>query len=95
MNSGDIAGAVVAVIFFLSVVAIFILRGPLGRALARRIEGVAGAVDERVGQLEHRVAELEQAQTRMAELEERVDFAERMLTRTEIPDRLPAEKERH
>jgi hypothetical protein len=95
MNSGDIAGAVVAVIFFLSVAATFIRRGPLGRALARRIEGVAGTVDDRVLHLEQRVADLEQAQARIPELEERVDFAERMLTRAEVSNRLPAEKERH
>lgn len=95
MNSGDIAGAVVAIIFFLSVAGTFILRGPLGRALARRIEGVSGVVDDRIVQLEQRVAELEQSQARVAELEERVDFTERMLARVEIPDRLPAERERH
>lgn len=95
MNSGDLAGAVVAIIFFLSVAGTFILRGPLGRALARRIEGTAASVDERVLHLEQRVADLEQAQARIPELEERVDFAERMLTRAEMHDRLPAEKERH
>jgi uncharacterized coiled-coil protein SlyX len=94
MNSGDIAGAVVAIIFFLSIAATFILRGPLGRALARRIEGTAASVDDRVLHLEQRVAELEHAQARIPELEERVDFAERMLTRAEIPHRLPAEEER-
>jgi len=95
MNSGDIAGAVVVSILSISVAATVVLRGALGRALARRIEGVSGAVDDRVMQLEQRVADLEQAQTHMSELEERVDFAERMLARAEIADRLPAEKERH
>jgi hypothetical protein len=37
--------------------------------------------DARVAELEHRVAELEAGQYRMMELEERVDFAERLLTR--------------
>jgi hypothetical protein len=39
------------------------------------------AGDARVEELEHRVAELEAGQYRMMELEERVDFAERLLAR--------------
>lgn len=35
---------------------------------------------ERIADLEARVADLEQAQTRVAELEERMDFSERLLT---------------
>jgi hypothetical protein len=40
--------------------------------------GEAAAI--RAAQLEHRVLELESVQARMAELEERLDFAERLLT---------------
>jgi hypothetical protein len=87
--NGDVAGAVVGSIFFLSVTAAVILRGPLGRALARRIEGGLGASDERMLQLESRVQELEAGQGRLAELEERVDFAERMLTRGDAVRRAP------
>jgi hypothetical protein len=67
------------------VAATIILRGPLGRALARRIEGgvpLADGASDRMAQLEHRVAELESAQLRMCELEERVDFTERMIARS-------------
>jgi Tfp pilus assembly protein PilO len=63
---------------------VLILRGPVGRALARRIEGQSGAAGElatRVEELESRIAELEQERARTAELEERVDFAERLLAR--------------
>jgi hypothetical protein len=94
MNSGDFASAIMGSIFFMSIAATIILRGPLGRALARRIEGVDAAAADRVQYLEQRVANLEQAQARIPELEERVDFAERVLTRAETPERLPAREER-
>jgi len=70
--------------------AVLILRGPVGRALARRLEGTSGAAAElaaRVEELESRVAELEQDRTRTAELEERLDFAERLLARQDQPVR--------
>jgi hypothetical protein len=40
---------------------------------------------ERIAELEQRVAELESAQTRVYELEERVDFAERLLANERNP----------
>lgn len=71
-----------------------ILRGPVGRGLGRAMKlGASGGVppeqDARIAQLEQRVAELEAAQHRLAELEERMDFAERLLTRGEPAGRLP------
>ncbi|HEX6090076.1 MAG TPA: hypothetical protein VFZ13_07950 [Gemmatimonadales bacterium] len=44
--------------------------------------------DARVDELEQRVAELEAGQYRMMELEERLDFAERLLTRDADPRKL-------
>lgn len=62
---------------------VLILRGPVGRALARRIDGTAGQSEGlspvEAEELRHRVAELEQQQVRLLELEERLDFAERLL----------------
>ena len=66
--------------------------GPVGQALGRRLAGkttrAAGGgfstgemAAERVTDLESRVVDLEGAVARMAELEERVDFAERLLAR--------------
>jgi len=46
---------------------------------------------ERVQELEARVADLEAAQGRMLELEERVDFAERMLSQQREPVKLQKE----
>jgi tetrahydromethanopterin S-methyltransferase subunit G len=51
-----------------------VFRGPLGEALARRIGGTAGQAAVRED--DHQVAEL---QARLAELEERLDFTERVL----------------
>ena len=51
-----------------------IFRGPLGDAIARRIGGGAGHPES--GTRDHEIADL---LTRVAELEERVDFTERVL----------------
>jgi hypothetical protein len=51
------------------------------RARALRRQEAAPAESGRVAELEARVSELEQAQDRLIELEERLDFAERMLVR--------------
>lgn len=65
--------------------------GPVGKALAARItrgseQGLdPGELDEIHGRLQ----ELEQAQARIAELEERVDFTERLLARQKDQERLP------
>lgn len=56
-----------------------VLRGPLGRALARRLDGGArsasGDGDE--------AARLRVVESRLLELEERLDFTERLLTRVD------------
>ena len=70
--------------------AVVILRGPIGRAVARRIdEGGAGGSAEEFDQLHARIDELEAGQSRMAELEERLDFAERLLTRGRAESGVP------
>ena len=45
-------------------------------------------VVERIAELETRVLELEQGELRMHELEERLDFAERLLAQAREPERL-------
>ena len=67
-----------------------ILRGPLGKALAHRIEGRRAGPDDsaEVAELRERLQELEQQERRMHELEERLDFAERLLARRHDEPRL-------
>ena len=65
---------------------------PLFRAIARRIEGKAADAELRaeLEELRNRVQELESSQLHVAELEERVDFAERLLSQQQrSADRLP------
>lgn len=63
------------------VIGFTLLNGPIGRAIAGRLQGRKAAPpdEERVRELEARVADLEQSQARLAEVEERLDFNERML----------------
>lgn len=76
----------VAIAFGVSLVALAWRRK---RALAARAEYSTGEVQaERVLDLEARVAELEMAQGRVLELEERLDFTERLLTRQRDAGRL-------
>jgi len=62
---------------------------PLMRALARRIEGKGGAAElaQQVEDLRERVREVEVLQGRVVELEERLDFTERLLSQR-APDSL-------
>ena len=71
-------------------VAAVVILGPLARALARRLDGGAGAkgLQAEVDELRSRVTQLEDGQGRLAEVEERLDFAERMLARPHEPDRV-------
>jgi len=79
-----------AAIFF---AVVLMLTLPLVRAIARRIEGRQTALDPALaGELDDlrgRVGELEQHQSRMHELEERIDFTERLLAQQREQARLP------
>ena len=64
--------------------AMTIVLWPLARALARRLEGrgtLDAALRAEVEQLRHRLGEVDALQGRVAELEERLDFTERLLVR--------------
>ena len=65
---------------------------PLVKALARRIEGkgqLDSALRDELEQLRARGSEVDHLHQRVAELEERLDFAERMLAQRASPERLP------
>jgi hypothetical protein len=66
-----------------SIAAAVVLRGPVGKALAKRLAG------ETDNQSEALLQELDEVRHRMGELEERLDFAERVLAQSEPPARLP------
>ena len=73
-------------------VAATLILWPLARALARRLEGKPGADPQlraEVDELRARLQEMEVNQSRVAELEERLDFAERVLAQKAEPTRLP------
>ena len=79
-------------IILVSVVAATVILWPIVRALARRLEG-KGTVDAGlkadVEHLHQRLGEVDALQARVGELEERLDFAERLLARTpEAPGQL-------
>jgi hypothetical protein len=87
--------APVVVLIALALVAgVVVVFYPLMRALARRIEGRARldpAIHEELEQLRARTGEVDNLNHRVAELEERVDFAERMLSQRTV-ERLPEGK---
>lgn len=94
MNGG--APALVMVVF-LTLIAATVICWPVMRALARRLEGKGqgdAAIRAEVEQLQQRLAEVDHLHHRVAELEERIDFAERMLARGPTAAALPGEPRR-
>lgn len=68
------------------------LHGPLGKAIGRRLEGGAPpGADEATGEL---LGEMEELRQRVAELEERADFSERLLAQQSERSRLAEGSER-
>jgi hypothetical protein len=73
-----------------------LILGPFARALARRLEGKGSAdpaLKAEVEQLHTRLSEVDTLHHRVAELEERVDFTERLLAQAQQPARLGARTE--
>jgi hypothetical protein len=88
---GSLEGWDAVVIIFGALTIVAVLLWPLIRAVARRIEGggPAAAAQAELDTLRARVQSLEDLPPRIAELEERLEFAERMLAQAREPDRLP------
>ena len=82
----------VFVLAFLALIAgVVAITWPIVRALSRRIEGKAKpdpALLEELDHLRNRINDVEAMQLRMAELEERVDFTERLLAQKREPREL-------
>lgn len=81
---GMITGTIMTAVFVIGGVMVF--RGPVGQAIARRIQGRAGELElemiTEVHALREQVLTLEQ---QVGELEERLDFSERLLARGREP----------
>lgn len=85
---GDIAPFLVPITLFITLGAVLIFRGPLGKALGERIAG--GDRHGELGpELDAMRQGLEEVRERLLDLEERVDFTERVLTREKDAGRLP------
>ena len=70
-----------AMFLALGAAALGLFLGPIGAAIARRIGGPGEAPSEELEELRDRVQTLEAQQDRFAEVESRLDFAERLLAR--------------
>ncbi|HEX9580743.1 MAG TPA: hypothetical protein VF970_06525 [Gemmatimonadales bacterium] len=78
--------------FFVSLATVLVLRGPLGKALAERISGRASSDDAAKETAEFRV-EVEDVYHRLEDVEQRLDFAERLLTAQREREALPGRGE--
>jgi hypothetical protein len=76
-------GFAIPVGIFGAIACAVVLRGPVGHALARRLEGTPALPPDEVLQ------QLDEVRVRLSELEERLDFTERVLAQTQDPTRLP------
>jgi hypothetical protein len=97
---GEFAPAVGVIGLALVVGATVVLRGPMGRALAEWIRGWS-KTDEQwlavqaakhgaaLGAPESLLAEVEDLRRRLSEVEERLDFTERLLAKSRDGERLP------
>jgi len=78
---------IVPVALFFTIGAVAILRGPIGKALADRLAGRVPHQSPPIDGEDVRT-EVDELRYRVAELEERLDFAERVLAQQREPDRL-------
>jgi hypothetical protein len=79
----------IPITFFLSAAAVIILRGPIGKAIAGLIRQWSDVPPPDVD-VQRLTAELEELKHRLAEVEERQDFAERLLAQRRDRGELPS-----
>jgi hypothetical protein len=80
----ELTGQDVIVAVALAIGMVKIFRGPIGAAIAERIRAGAGPVQDPA-----LAAEVDHLRGRLAEVEERLDFAERLLAQAREADQLP------
>ena len=83
MDPGDVIG--LALVCF----ALVKILGPVGEAIASRLRRTRAPEPDM-----ELVIEVDTLKTRLAEVEERLDFAERLLARADAADQLPGRLER-
>ena len=88
--TGSLEGIAAVVLLLGAGLIVATLIWPLIRALAHRIEGGVASTEMQteLDGLRERVRQLEEVQPRLAELEERLDFTERIVAQDREPDRL-------
>ena len=87
---------IILLIVIAALTATVIILWPIMRAFGRRLEGRGGqdaALKADIDHLHARLGEVDSLQSRVMELEERVDFAERLLAQGQSPGRLGASSE--
>ncbi|MBA3659886.1 MAG: hypothetical protein H0W67_09835 [Gemmatimonadales bacterium] len=88
-DSGPPVGIILVALVLTAAV---IILWPIMRAFGRRLEGrgeaAQPALRAAVDQLHERLGEVDAMQVRLSELEERLDFAERLLSQTHEPGRI-------
>ncbi len=82
MNPDQVFGLVIVLVCGTIIPLALVFGIPVAKALARRVEAGTAPRDDLPA------AELAELRQRVAELEERVDFTERMLARQQEPERL-------
>lgn len=83
-----------AMFLALGAASVGLLFGPIGSAIARRIGG-RGETHSEIEELRDGVAaEMDHVRNRLAEIEERLDFAERLLASSETVHHLPGGEQR-
>ena len=76
----------IPIISILTFGAVFISRGPIGQAMARRLSGHSAEPSDEILELRDQV---ELLRTEIGDVQERLDFAERLLARGRDPERIP------
>lgn len=84
-------GILIALVVLAVLIGVVTILGPLAKALARRIEGKGtdAALAAEFHELRGQLAEMDGMRDRILDLEERLDFAERLLAQRPEAARLP------
>ena len=79
----------IPIALFFSLASIIILKGPIGKAIADRISGRASQLKDGEEETGAVLGELEDVRYRLSEIEERLDFSERVMSSRQRVEELP------